>query len=662
MIQRKVYLTIFLVSTFIFSASLSVSGQMTTQERNNLIAFSEQKRIEFDSSFSALQVKAEQLNIPMTILNANGYVYGFLKEIHPSGTPEYIYLRNTISQQTISANQVKSGGIAGYNLSGSGERLGIWDGNVRVAHQEFGGRASYGDGAGTLDDHGTHVAGTIAAAGVDANAQGMSHAVTLFCYNPSNDISEMAAAAAMTPPISASNHSYGPDYGWAWNPGAGMWSWWGNSSATEDWRHGAYLDEARNYDQTAKNAPYYTIVVAAGNENGSGTTGTHQHGGSGNFNDTHQLDGGGVSVDCLPNDATAKNVITVGNAQAIAGGYSNPTQVVLAGSSSVGPTDDGRIKPDIVAQGVGVYSCEELSNTDYGTKSGTSMAAPAVTGSIGLLAEHWRNLNSPSAVLKSATYKALLIHSADEAGPNPGPDYQFGWGLVNVRRAAQIMEADAYQGCKHVFENSINTGETYTFTFETNGLEPITATIAWTDKEGPKSSSGVIDESTSRLVNDLDLRISAGGNTWFPYTLDPASPFAAASTGDNNRDNVEQVFIELVWPGTYTVSVTPKGNIDSGPQDFSMILSGNGPLAVNQNITFSTFIEPTTYVASNSITMSNTASVGSGGNLQLFAGSYIDLLPDFQTSGNGELTAQIIPAPCGSGSLVSGNETVIEIK
>ena len=629
--------------------STSLFAQMSEQERQVLLDFAEKQNQAYDSMRLATDLQAQVAGIPQVLTDTDGQEIAWLKRFNADGTPEYTYLRNATAQQTISVDEVKTGGSAGYNLSGAGERLGIWDGNVRTAHQEFGGRATTGDGGGTLSAHGTHVAGTIAAGGANAAAQGMSHAVTLRCYNTGNDIAEMAAEAAAATPISASNHSYGPDYGWVWNSNAGMWSWWGGASNVEDWRHGAYLTEAINYDQTARNAPFYTIVVAAGNENGSGTNGTHQHNGSGSFNDSHNFDGNNVNLDCLPNDATAKNVITVGNVQAIPGGYSNPGQVVLAGSSSRGPTDDGRIKPDLCAQGVGVFSCEQQSNTDYGTQGGTSMAAPAVTGSIGLLAQHWRNLNLPTSVLRSATYKALLIHTADEAGPNPGPDYQFGWGLVNVRRAAQLMEADALLGCIHIVQSSINTGGTYTFTIESNGLEPIMATVAWTDLPGTATSNGVIDETTLRLVNDLDMRITRGGSTWFPYTLNPANPNAAASTGDNNRDNVEKILIANPTAGTYTLTITPSGSITSGPQPFSLIISGNGPVAVNQNITFGTFNDERTYVASNNVNVSGNVSVVSGGDLKLYGGNYVNFGPNFTMSGTAELEARIVNDPCGDG-------------
>ena len=625
--------------------STGIFAQLTQQQKQVLLDFSREESLAYEQRRVKTIAEAQTRGLPMSILGAEGEEAAYLERIADDGTPIYVYFRNSGSQQTISVDEVKTGGSAGYNLTGAGVRLGIWDGTVRTSHQEFGGRASYGDTPGGLSSHGTHVAGTIAAGGVNATAQGMSHDATLRCYTSGNATAEMASAAGSGSPLVSSNHSYGPDHGWNWNNGAAMWSW-NAGSVTEDWRHGAYLQEAFNYDQTARNAPFYTIVVAAGNENGSGTAGTHQHNFSGSFTDFHQIDGAGGGVDCLPNDATAKNVITVGNVLAIPGGYSNPGQVVLAGSSSRGPTDDGRIKPDVVAQGSGVFSCEEQSNTDYGNKSGTSMSAPAVTGAIGLLTQHWRNLTSPTAVLRSATNKALLIHTADEAGPNPGPDYQFGWGLVNIRKAAQLMEADVALGCIHIIEWSVSTGGTYTINVPSNGTEPLKATLVYTDLPGPQSTNGVIDQTTARLVNDLDLRITRSGSTWFPYRLNRAAPFAAATTGDNDVDNVEQIFIQNPTAGNYTLTVTPEGSISGGAQAFSLIISGNGASAINYNITAAVINDETTYAAGNSITIGGTSQVTSSGDLQLFSGNYIDLKENFFTTGSGKLEAKIVVDPC----------------
>ena len=132
--------------------------------------------------------------------------------------------------------------------------------------------------------------------------------------------------------------------------------------------------------------------------------------------------------DCIAHAAIGKNVLTVGAVNDIVGGYTGPASVVMTTLSCWGPADDGRIKPDIVANGMSLYSTDKDADNDYTTLTGTSMATPSVAGSLALLQEHWNNLN-PGTYMKAATLKALIIHTADECGTNNGPDYEYGWGL-----------------------------------------------------------------------------------------------------------------------------------------------------------------------------------------------------------------------------------------
>jgi len=106
------------------------------------------------------------------------------------------------------------------------------------------------------------------------------------------------------------------------------------------------------------------------------------------------------------------------------------------------------------------------------------------------------------------------------------------------------------------------------------GEVPLRITICWSDPPGTIPPVQV-DPTNTVLVNDLDLRVvSSGGTTNYPWVLYPANPTAAATTGDNSRDNVEQVVINNPTPGIYTVRVNYKGTLSNGLQNVSMILSG----------------------------------------------------------------------------------------
>ncbi|WP_158267441.1 S8 family serine peptidase [Adhaeribacter arboris] len=139
----------------------------------------------------------------------------------------------------------------------------------------------------------------------------------------------------------------------------------------------------------------------------------------------------------------AKNVLTIGAVSAVTGGYQNPEEVKSAYFSSWGSTDDGRTRPDLVGNGVGVFSSVATSDAAYDSYDGTSMAAPNITCSMFLLQEQYAKLHQ-NATMRAATLKGLVIHTADEVGKAAGPDYIYGWSLLNTAKAAAlILNSDA---------------------------------------------------------------------------------------------------------------------------------------------------------------------------------------------------------------------------
>lgn len=491
-----------------------------------------------------------------------------------NGMPVYNTTFNAGGAALINSDKVYPGGGAGLSLTGSGQTLGIWDGGrTRVEHQEFGGRATQIDGAPTNNFHATHVAGTMIASGVVPGAKGMSYAASLKAYDWDFDDSEMATAAAIG--LKVSQHSYGFITGW--RPSGSNWYWYGDAgiSTIEDYGFGFYSSETRSWDEIAHNAPNYLIVKSAGNDRGEGPApGTFHYYWNGaawtGSNATRNLDGGSTGYDCISDRGNAKNIMTVG---AVASDKS------MSSFSSWGPTDDGRIKPDIVAKGVSVYSALETFNSDYGSMSGTSMSGPMVSGSVGLLLHHQQNLQ-PGDVLLSSTVKGLIIHSAENISGAPGPDYRFGWGLMDTREAALIMSENKTADEIHIYELTLNNGNTTTISVKAIGGEPLRATLVWNDVPGnPPPAS--LNPTTAMLVNDLDLRIQdANSINTFPYRLNPANPSAAATTGDNFRDNVEMVHIASPGAGQlYSVKISHKGNLSGGSQQFSLIITGNEPVS-----------------------------------------------------------------------------------
>lgn len=532
-------------------------------------------------------------------------------EAELDGLPVYKGAFNLNAARTISTDRVRPGGDTGLNLTGTNMFFGMWDeGAVRTTHLEFGGRVTRMDGETNLNFHATGVAGTLAASGLFTvqvqqgtnivlitNAmRGMAYQAPLGSWHYSDDSTKMCEAV-ITDAIELSNHSYGWRSGWELQTN-NVWRWWGFPfiDPNQDPKFGQYNAFTREFDSITYDNPYYLTVWAAGNDQSEGPTNQpvpHITWGIVSnqvvevlvTNVARALDGDAGGFDTMAPQASAKNVLTVGAVFPIPGGYTNVSQVALAPFSSCGPTDDGRIKPDLVADGVQLITTDSDADNDVNIRSGTSFAAPSVTGSINLLRQRYAQLHPGAPPLRASTWKALLIHTADEAGRHPGPDYRFGWGLMDTRRAALLLDQNATNGWKAFLkEVRLQPGGMIEFpVVDTGGTNEVRITHAWTDVPGIAENLGTLDSPALKLTNDLDLRvISPSGVTNFPYVLDPVARTNAASRADNLRDNVEQVVItNAVANGVYTVRITHKGtNLWNGlPQWDSIVLSGTVPQA-----------------------------------------------------------------------------------
>jgi hypothetical protein len=557
----------------------------------------ELKKVENRKKQEALE-KAKEMAWPIKKTLADGSIIEIMY-LDDFGMPVYYSTNNLNAAKTTSTTALWPAGNLNLDLTGNGMLVGVWDGGAtRLTHQEFGNRVNQVDGAVTLDNHATHVGGTIGAAGVIASAKGMAYEVNIDAYDWNNDGSEMSTAAANG--LLISNHSYGTIGGWRFGFDEEENYWFGVPAIhpTLDYKFGQYSNTARSWDLIANNAPYYLIVKSAGNDRSDNYVGSPGHYVretlSSNWTwstDFREPDG---NYDCISTSGNAKNILTVGAVNDIVNGYSISSDVVMSTFSSWGPTDDGRIKPDICGNGVGVYSTLSTSNSSYGSMSGTSMSAPNVTGSLILLQEHYLNLNS--SFMKASTLKALAIHTADEAGPAEGPDYMFGWGLLNTKKAAELISNDTSD--KKILERILYNNETDTFKVFSYGNEPLIVTIVWNDPAAT-AQGNTINNSTVRLVNDLDLRIyDSTANVYYPYILDPANPNSAASKNDNFRDNVEKIYISNPNAGEYEIVVSHKNSLAAASQEFSIIISGAtldlsqitclNPSNINVDITSST--------------------------------------------------------------------------
>ncbi|MEC8239073.1 MAG: S8 family serine peptidase [Bacteroidota bacterium] len=461
--------------------------------------------------------------------------------------PIYVTTHNAGSAEATRTNFLHPGGGLNLNLEGRNMNIGVWDGdNVRGTHVEFqsdnltqGSRISSPDfgASDAYGTHATHVAGTIIATGLNESVKGMAPKASVISYDWDADSVE-AANESLDNGLLLSNHSYGIPV---------------QQNDNLNYLMGSYGAESREWDAITHLAEYYLPVVSAGND---GTT--EYNGGLAN------------NFDKLIGNKTSKNTLVVANAR-------NP-YILASGdllfmninsSSSQGPTDDGRIKPDISGDGTSVYSTVASTDNSYGSMTGTSMSAPNVSGTLLLLQELYNSING--FFMKASTLKALVCHTADDDN-TVGPDPVFGWGLLNAKFAAETI-LDDNNNLAQIHEGTLTSGETYTYSLFCDSNSPLKATLCWTDPPG--SVNNTLNSPSPALVNDLDLRISGMGMTYFPWKLDANNPQSWATTGDNIVDTVEGIEITFPQRGSYIITVSNKGSLLNGSQNFSLVITGS---------------------------------------------------------------------------------------
>ncbi len=500
-----------------------------------------------------------------------------------------------------------------YNLTGDGVVLSIFepDGAPDVAHREFQGRlTSHFDSKRPVDNHATHTSGTITAAGINTDAKGMAPTATLHAYDAGVDFSVLLDAKQnQTIAAGSVADSNSWDFALAWqsdgscSPGVSC-AWYGGDEAL-----GAYSGlESEPYDAIMRRTGEPLIVHAAGNDAISGTpslslpwsphkhfnytqnkidtgtfcysqnatgtdctaappfrcsTGKDSEGDAYCEKDKHATHGANTTTGLL---ASTKNSVTVGAIQA--------DGVNIAPFSSRGPTLDGRIKPELVAKGVNQFST--FPSNSYAVEQGTSMATPVVTGIAGLVTQQYRKTfgQTPSASI----LKALLIAGADDLG-NAGPDYTYGFGLVDAKASVDFIRDDNGTGSRIRTGKIANSQDADTL-ITLAAAQKFRVVLSWFDSEvllqpnpGPNDDDLLAGKT---LVNDLDLRVvDPAGATVLPYVLDMNNPNAVATKGVNHTDTTEEIEIANALPGVYHVIVHGAiGDSRSSTQDYVVVVNG----------------------------------------------------------------------------------------
>ena len=295
-----------------------------------------------------------------------------------------------------------------------------------------------------------------------------------------------------------------------------------------------YISTTRTVDQQTRQNPELLHVFSAGNSAGS-TCGSNAY-------------GAGIPWGTITGGRKqGKAAIAVANVD-----YTG----VLDGSSSRGPAADGRIKPDISAHGRSQLSTAPNNTFQFG--GGTSASAPSIAGVAVQLYHGYRELNNGNDP-ESALIKSAMLNSARDVG-NKGPDFTFGWGIVNAHRAIKIIEENRF------LDSTISQGDTNSHSISiSNDLEELRLMVYWTDFEASTIAA-------TALVNNLDIKVVTPSNdTIFPWLLDHR-PIAsnlntAAGRGIDSVNNVEQVAIDSAVAGTYKVIVNGT-SVPQGPQKY----------------------------------------------------------------------------------------------
>lgn len=400
-------------------------------------------------------------------------------------------LENTLGR-TLHRVNILNDGVR--NLKGEDVNVGIWDEGAIGAHLDFSpaGRVTQVETSG-VSTHSTHCSGTILGRGlINPNARGMAPNAQLFSYNFSGNIQNEMAAGIPANNLVVSSHSYGSTQTCGLN-GAGV----------------TYSATSRATDINLNNFPFHLHCHSSGNSQAACT--------------------GGWST-ITASGKSAKNNILVANIT---------TAEVLSGSSSCGPVQDGRVKPEISAFGTSVLST--YPNNAYATISGTSMATPGVAGSVTLLVQRYKQLNA-NVLPPSTLIKNTILNTAHDLG-NPGPDYRFGYGRINALEAVKILETNRY------VLNAVATGATNDQSITVPaGAARLRVMLTWNDPAGTANANPA-------LVNNLNLTVINGATTTLPWILDPVNPANSATRGVDVVSNIEQVTIDNPTSGTYTLRV-----------------------------------------------------------------------------------------------------------
>ena len=435
----------------------------------------------------------------------------FIEYVQPA--PHEDQPLNNVTRSNARANLLNgSVAVGGRNLKGEGIVVGVGDNANPSLHVDFTNRLINRTYASAAGEHGKHVAGTVGGAGImNELYKGYAPRATIIAQYFSG-IWQNAGAYVQDYGMVLTNNSYGAV--------AGDCSY-----------NGLYDMYSQILDQQAFDYPYLQHVFAGGNSGGM-TCSPYPPG----------------FKTVLGSYQSAKNVISVGATDSAGS---------IRGFSSKGPVRDGRLKPEISAMG------EQIVSAGFGSywyNTGTSMACPGITGGLALLYQLYKEKNGGSNP-KNGLMKAIACNTSRDMG-NTGPDFSYGFGWMDLQRAALTIENNRY--FTSTIANSIEN--THSISVPANAAQ-LKVMLYWND---PPAS--LLTAQT--LVNDLDLTVQTpSATTILPKILDtvPSNVTAISTEGADHINNIEQVVINNPSSGSYSIKVNGTSITQNSPQEYFIV-------------------------------------------------------------------------------------------
>ena len=421
-----------------------------------------------------------------------------------------------------------------HDLNGAGQNIttsdsGIDTGDVETMHEDLRNQVvgiKIAPGCTKYDDigHGTHTAGSIVGDGTlsDGMIRGTAWGAKLYAWFCSTGDGGISTPSTLDELFRPDQENY-PAYIHSAS--------WGSSQG------GKYTAQSQRIDDWTWKHDDFLPVYSAGN------------------------DGSGMQT--IGSPATAKNLLAVGATQNLRTGYprnDHPTgkPEKTASFSSRGPCQDGRVKPDIAAPGVGVLSTcttnagvtyargmtpdsryPEYPFAGYAWECGTSMSCPLTAGAMALVRQ-WlverRGFDNPEAPPSSALMKAVVMGGAKGT---TSPNNDQGWGRVDLENTLFPKDRGILLVDRIPFDEDLE----FSWVIETTNNAPLDVQLVWIDYPGDASAA----QASPKLINDLDLIVeSADGSLLYGNDRYPS----------DTENNAESVRVTEAVPGVYQVIVS----------------------------------------------------------------------------------------------------------